>query len=152
VQQGAFRFDLRSGVVDPVDPKTKTVDLRPMTPDLNKNERLPGLPDVQFRSSDNAHVLVSKPGADNRVWDRYEWTLVDSSSSDRVGQFSNHQSHAPFLVIDQTLLFESTPYKLREGDNLVSYPLEIRAVDLSTGQLRWRHPVRDTTYEGDLPP
>src|SRR5262249_1769751 len=115
-------------------------------------ERLPGIPEPQFLSTDGRHVLVSKRTGDESVWDKYTLTIFDRGTKQRVGGFKPHVSHVPFTVLDSRVIFETGPYARRTRTGVVEEPLKLRAVDLQSGNELWSRQVRDTTYRGPFPP
>ena len=121
-------------------------------PDLPLELRLADLPAVQFLAADGKHAMVSERIADDRVAAKYEWTVYAYPSGQVRGKAANRSSYSPFCVVGSRLLFESRPTILRQAGNLDDEPLSLRVVELARGQELWRHPIRDTTYRGPLPP
>jgi hypothetical protein len=121
--------------------------------DLLKGERQRRIDGMQFRSADDRHILTSRRVADNRTWDKYEWSIWERASAERVGSVRDFQLQNHFAVIGPMLLYELAPHSFRaENAELVTRPLSIQAVDLKTGVTQWRLPIRDTKYRGPLPP
>jgi hypothetical protein len=112
---------------------------------------VPGIPEPQFLSADGRHVMSSER-TDESAWDKYVWTIFERESANRLGQIRAHVSYAPFFVTDSRVVYQTDPYALRIGDNLVEEPLQIRAVDLQTGERLWSQPVRNTTDRTPPPP
>jgi hypothetical protein len=111
---------------------------------------LPGVPEPQFLSADERHVLSSRRVADDPEWDKYLWTIFDRQTAQPVGEFRAHVRYAPFFVVDSHVVYQTGPYARRVGGTMVQEPLQIRATDISTGQQLWSRPVRDT--RSTLPP
>jgi hypothetical protein len=158
VTRGTFRMDLGNGSVTPMSVETGAVPtLAPAGPgfaaaaDVASDEYLPGVPEPQFLSADGRHVMHSERLADDTVWDKYRWTLYDRNGQ-RVGELRTHMSYAPFVVSGSQVIHQTSPYALRSGSDFVEEPLQIRAIDLSTGKLVWSQPVRDTTDREPPPP
>ncbi len=124
----------------------------PRSPDLPPERRLAGLDGVQFSSADGAHVMVSRRVADDRVFDKHEWSLFTSADGGSIGQARQASSYTPFGVVGVYLLHETRPSLRRQDGDLVHQPLALRAVDLSRGVIVWKRAVRDGTYRGPLPP
>jgi hypothetical protein len=120
-------------------------------PDLARGERLDRVQGVQFRSAGGGYVLTSEAVADNRVWEKYEWTIWERDSGERVGSFRDFQRVNHFAVIGSVLLQEVAPHSLRSGGEMIASPLSVRAIDLGSGRELWRRAIRDTSYSGPLP-
>jgi hypothetical protein len=113
------------------------------------------IPDVegeQSLSADGRHVLVTRLTADDTVWDKYSHAVYDRETRRRLGEFKSHQAALPFALIGDRVLYETTSYRRRTAAGVDDQPLTLHALDLASGREIWRHPVRDTTYHGPLPP
>jgi hypothetical protein len=149
---GAFLMDLTSGAMSPVQPQQVVIAPARRALDLSAAERLPDVSGPQFLSADGDHVLSSERIADDRVWEKYLWSIYDRRTRDRIGEFRTYVSVAPFFISDSQVIYETSPYTRQVKGDLLEEPLKIRAVDLSTAQQVWSRPIRDTTYLGPLPP
>jgi hypothetical protein len=152
VASGAFRMDLSTGSMFPVKQEEVPVAAASRSPDLSPTERLPRIPAPQFQSANGRHVLSSQRIADDRVWEKYRWTIYERGTGKGVGEFRTHLSFAPFFIFDSQIIYETGPYVRRTEKGAVNEPLKIRAVDLHTGQELWTWQVRDTTFRGPFPP
>ena len=152
VVNGAFRLDLQSGAIS--EQQLSAPPLRPSGSNnlLAPNARLRGLPEDQFLSADGRHVLISERVANDSVFEKYRWAIYDRNTAQNLGEFRAHVRYSPFFVVDSRVVFESGPYSRRTSAGLVQEPLQIRAVDLRTGDMLWRQPVRDTTGRRPPPP
>ncbi len=150
-ESGAFRLSLPSGTATPLA-TAEGVPLAGRSPDLTGADRLRTVPGSQFLSADGRHVLSSERVADDRVWEKYQWTIYNRSSGQRVGELRSYQSQAPFFVSGTLLTHEVGPYQRRDGEKLLEMPLAIRTVDLTAGRELWSRAIRDTTYRGPFPP
>ena len=129
VPQEAAQAFLPAGVTDaPADPRT-------------------------WLSADGRHTLRYERIADDREWNKYQWTIVDNQSGDEIGKLRSHLSQTTFLIVDSdTILFETGAYLRRMESDMANVPRSIRAVDLDTGEEQWSRPLRDTEYRGPFPP
>jgi hypothetical protein len=161
IVQGAARVDLSSGTVTPTEARPMPAEPGPppvsagdSTPasDLEQAATLPGVPQPQFLSADGRHVLSSQRVADDPEWDKYLWTIFERESRKPIGQFHTHLRYAPFFVVDTQVIYQTPPYARRRNRRMVQEPLQIRAVDLSTGVPVWSQPVRDTVDRQPPPP
>jgi hypothetical protein len=155
VTSGSFRMDTSSGSISPLpaeEARTALDVLDVQAPELAGGERLERVSGPQFLSADGRHVLSSQRIADDRVWDKYQWTIYDRATGERVGGFRTFVSFAPFFVVDRRVVYETQPFVRQTREGAVDEPLKIRAVDLQTGQEVWNHEVRDTEYRGPYPP
>ncbi len=148
---GAVRLDLASERLETLEEGQWTAP-EPRRPDLPEDQRLAGVPGVQFVSADGRHVLTSRRHADDRQLEKYRWRLHSLAGGALVGDVANARPQASFFLAGSVLLYESRPYLHRLGDGLVSEPLELRAVDLRGGRELWSQPIRDTAYRGPYPP
>jgi hypothetical protein len=103
---------------------------------------------VQFVSPDGAHVLASQQIADDRVWDKYRWTIYQRNGT-HVGEHRTHAAFAPFVVQGSLLLYVTEPFE-RRGEE--PQPMKLRAVDLATGREIWARQIRDPKFRGPFPP
>lgn len=107
----------------------------------------------QFLSRDERHVIVSRRVAAEPARFKYQWT-VHTRQGERVGSLQAETSYSPFMVLDSVLLVES-PAGRRRADAQspwVESPLSVRAVDLVGGTELWSRSIRETRYQGPLPP
>jgi hypothetical protein len=109
--------------------------------------KLSNAPPTQYESADGRHILASERVADDRVWEKYRWTVFDRAGN-RLGEHRTHISFAPFVVNDSTIFYETTPYV--RGD--IAEPARLRAISLSTGRELWNAEVRELVYRGPYPP
>ncbi len=115
-------------------------------------ERL-DLPGRQFASIDGLHVLASERLKDTRdVWGQYRWTVALRETGAVVGTINHHRGVAPFVVVDGRLVYASEPMMARRGKEMVQEPLQLRAIDLSSGVQVWAHKVRNTDFAGPFAP
>lgn len=119
---------------------------------LPASERIENVNGVQWLSADGGHVMVSERIADDRVWEKYRWTLYERSSKQRLGEVLDHFSTAAFFVTGKTLVYLAHPYERLSGKKMEAKELRLRAMDLSTGFEIWQREVRDTSYRGPMPP
>lgn len=103
----------------------------------------------QYLSADGRHVLVSERIADDRVWEKYRWTVHDRESGRQIGETRSHVSFTPFVVRDGMLVYETTPYIPPGGSE---EPAKLRGVSLETGEEVWSVPVREVVWRGPVPP
>lgn len=105
----------------------------------------------QFLSADQKHVLVSTKNPKD-AWNRYAWSVYTVEGR-QLGTATSYVAFAPFLVLDDTLLFVS-PVAQRAGatpGEVVELPLSLKAVNLRDGAERWSQPIRDVKYRGPMP-
>ena len=95
--------------------------------------------------------MTSERIADDSVWEKYQWTVFERQSGRRLGTLRDYRSHAPFIVVGSSILYETGPFERRTDREVVSEPLRLRAVDLTKGVLLWSRQIRDTKYRGTLP-
>ena len=150
VLSGLLRLDLSARTLTPVSPEEfGALPPRPRQ-DLPPSERLAEAgPGPQFLSADGRHVLVSERVADERVWEKYRWTIFERATQRRLGDVANHESMAPFFVSGSLVIFEAVAYQRRDEP---AQPLALRAVDMETGEEVWVVEIRDTQGRGLVPP
>ncbi|CAM2064163.1 PQQ-binding-like beta-propeller repeat protein [Sulfidibacter corallicola] len=119
---------------------------------LNEADRLPNLQGRQFLSIDGGAVLISNRIGDDRIRNKYRWTLYDRATGDPLGRFDADRSVDAFFVAGKTLVYVARPYFWRDGDQFREDPLRLRAIDLDSGRLLWERALRDTEYRGPFPP
>lgn len=150
--KGTIKVNLRTSEATEIKPKaipTSVMAARPMN--LTSLHGVIAEPNQRL-SIDGRYTLKSKRIADDRTWEKYEWTIVNSESNKEVGKLKNHLSQSNFVVIDSLIIFETGSYIRQTQSGMVDEPSMVRAVDLKTGKPVWARPVRDTKYRGTLPP
>lgn len=152
ITSGTLRIDLSTGAMSPAKAEEVPAPAPTRPPDLPIGERLAAVSGPQFLSADGRNVLSTQRIGDDKVWDKYRWTIYDRRTGERVGTFRTHLSLAPFFLLDSQTIYETGPYVRRTEKGLVEEPLKIRAVDLRTGLELWAWQVRDTTFRGPFPP
>ncbi len=146
---GTFSVDMGTSNVVPGAPSIALLEPPPILapPTL----ALPGVAGTQFRSVNGNHVLASQPGT-GAAADTYEWTIYDPAGRS-LGTFTTRSAYVPFFATDTLAVYESGPAVLRRSSGqLVSEPLMLRAIALSSGVEQWTLAIRGTDYEGPLPP
>jgi hypothetical protein len=150
--RGFAKLDLRTRQASPAQADDAAPDLRIIAPKSltappgGKAE--PG----QRLSIDGRHLLKSKRTGDARVWERYEWSIIDTATGEKVGQTKSHLSQSAFIVVGSRLIVVTGPYSRRTDKGMENQPLMIRGIDLEKGEQVWAQPVRDTEYRGEYPP
>ena len=159
VARGAARVRLADGAVTTMEmPPSASVEAATpgipsaAAPSPTAEQRLPDLPGPQFLSADGRHVLSSTQVDDDRVWDKYAWSIHDQASGERLGGIRAHVRFAPFFVSGSQVVYQTEPYARRVGTEIVEQPVQIRAVDLRTGESLWSQAVRDIIDREPPPP
>lgn len=104
---------------------------------------------AHYPSADTRHLLVSRrtpPPASE-----FDWKVVALATGASVAELHSGGPTAPFFVTEQLLVHVVHPQTDVSPGSQTLQPPEIRALDLQSGEERWAHPVRDTTYRGPLP-
>jgi hypothetical protein len=146
--EGALRMNIKTGAMTRQRNSTLKVLTLPQRT-LTLSEKIANAPPAQFESADGLHILASERVGDDRVWDKYRWTVYERSTGRRVGEFRTHISFAPFVIRNSLALFETTPFRRRGAP---PEPAKLRAVSLTTGQEVWGVEVREIAYRGPFPP
>jgi hypothetical protein len=102
----------------------------------------------QYESADGRHIAASERVGDDRVWEKYRWTVY-TRAGQRLGELRSHISFTPFVVRDSLVVFETTPY---ERAGAAPEPAKLRAFSLTSGREVWSVPVRENVYRGPYPP
>jgi hypothetical protein len=154
VASGSFRLDLKSGEVSAKRLGATAVERKALRAAQSAPPaRVAGVPDPQFLSADGNHVMHPELVADDTVWDKYVWTVYDAGTGARLGEIKSHVRFAPFFVVDNKLLVTVSGPALRQTEQgLVEEPLQIKALDLTTGEVAWTKPIRDTANRQAPPP
>jgi hypothetical protein len=106
----------------------------------------------QYRSADGQHVVVSVRTGTVADFHRYMLSVYDAKTAQKVATIRSHVAIIPIAVVGEQVIFESSPYSRRLNDEIVDKPLTIHVVDAKRNEVIWSRPVRDTTYQGPLPP
>jgi hypothetical protein len=149
---GVVRVDLRNGRASSLPPGESLPSWAQRRADVPAEMRVASIPGDQFLSADGRHVMTSTRVADDRTFDKYQWTVFERSGGRRLGTLRDYRSHAAFIVVGSSIVYEIGPFERRTERGVVTEPLRVRAVDLSKGEEQWARAVRDTEYRGPLPP
>ena len=153
VTTGSFRLDLKSGEVSGKRLGASGAERRALrAAQAAAPASVPGVPEPQFRSADGKHVMHPEQTADDTVWDKYVWAIYDAASGERLGQVKSHVRYAPFFVTGTLLVTTSGPELRQTEQGAVEEPLQIKALDLTTGEVAWTQPIRDTANRLPPPP
>jgi hypothetical protein len=106
---------------------------------------------LELPSVDGSHLLISERIAPGD-FEEYEWSIFSLATGERIGQVRHHQSHAPFYVLGQTVLYEARPFGRLVADEWQDEPRKLHAVLFGSGATVWEMPLRDTSYKGQVPP
>ena len=106
---------------------------------------------LELPSADGRHLLISER-VDSGDFLEYEWSIFSLENGERLGQVRHQQSHAPFYVFGQTILYEARPYGHRVQGEWQNEPHKIHAVLLGSGSVVWERALRDTSFKGQSPP
>ncbi|HYY55987.1 MAG TPA: hypothetical protein VE842_01585 [Pyrinomonadaceae bacterium] len=146
---GELRMSLSTGAVTRQDSRTLSLNTQKSRPNVLLSERVSDEGESRYESADGLHILASERVADDRVWDKYRWTVYERSTGRRLGEFRTHLSFNPFVVRDSLVIFETTPFVLRGAP---TEPAKLRAFSLSNGREAWSVEVREIVYRGPYPP
>jgi hypothetical protein len=153
VTAGSFRLDLKSGEVSAKRLGSSETERRALrAAEAAPPASVPGIPEPQFRSADGNYVMHPELAADDTVWDKYVWTIYDAGSGERHGQIKSHVRYAPFFVTGTLLVTTSGPEIRPTEQGLVEEPIQIKAFDLTTGDVAWTQAIRDTANRLPPPP
>jgi hypothetical protein len=164
VVRGQIRLALADGAVVPmVEPSRSSEPMRlaqAVVPVVAPALEATGVPaaagaapaggaEIQFLSRDGRHRLQSKRIADDAAWDKYLWHIYDVATGEKLGEIRNPVSYAPFVVLDGKIVHEAEPHARLIDGAVAESAFQVRAVDLTSGDVVWQHAVRDTR---DMPP
>jgi hypothetical protein len=153
VTNGSFRLNLKSGEVSAKRLGSNAAERRALRAAQSAPPaRIAGVPEPQFRSADGGYVMHPEPVADDTVWDKYLWTVYDASTGERIGQVKSHVRYAPFFVAGKLLVTTTGPALRQTAQGAVEEPLQVKALDLTTGEVAWAQPIRDTVNRLPPPP
>ena len=113
---------------------------------------LSNVPAPQYLSVDRAYVMHSERVADDRTWDRYQWTLYRQSDGAKINTLRAHTSTSPFYVDGSHLILEEGPFSQYENGHQEETPRQLTAIDLESGKVIWKHPLRELSLQGPAPP
>ena len=147
---GVIRIDLPTGRASNLTASDK-VSIPTRQADVPAEAQIGSVTGQQFLSVDGRHVIASERVADDSVWDKYQWTVYERGSGLRLGMLRDYRSHAPFVIVGSSIIYETGPFERRTEQGLISEPLRVRTVELKGGTQLWSRPIRDTTYRGPFP-
>lgn len=144
---GAVQVDLDSGLaVEAQAPVGSTTQI-----EILPAAAVPGASGNLYASADGRHVLASERQIGDDPFQSYRWTLYARDSGERLGEISNINSVAPFVVVGGNLVYLSERSIRPQGKKVIDEPMRLRAVDLARGVQLWSRDVSDSRYRGPLP-
>lgn len=149
-QSGGLNVDLLNGDITLAQlDSLPAIQSNPIN--ASQQEQLSNLAGQQFVAADRENILLSQHNARN-AQEPYQWSIYSTSGS-LLGMLPAYYSRSDFVVMDDaTLVYVAEPISVRQGDVLSSQPLQLIAVDLTSGEELWRRALRDTSYRGPFPP
>jgi hypothetical protein len=105
---------------------------------------------IKYASADGRHFLTGRRtrGSTDQIQ-----SIYTVESGERLTLPGGSVAFTRFLLSDHVLIHESRPHAWRTPDGtLASAPLQLRAIDISSGKTIWERDVRDTAYQGPYPP
>ena len=153
-RNASFNNDGQSGLIElDLNGRSATLNSR-STAQINtrvviEKRMLTDVPGRQFISQDGQHILVSNRIDSNQQLS-FQWQLFDRAGQLLMQRVSAH-SYTPFLVAgDQLLIIEPATGQVINGE-LVRIPPDLKAINVSSGQVSWSTPVRPIAYFGPMP-
>ena len=152
---GVVQMNLISGETKSLNIEPPPVQILDAPPNVMQDEGAEPLKDVageQYRSVDGRHVIGSVQTGEITNFHRYTLSIYDAESAQKIAQIRSHAAILPMVVVDDYVVFESSPYTRRLRGELVDRPLMLNVVDRKSNKAIWSRPIRDTSYQGPLPP
>jgi hypothetical protein len=138
--------------------KVSGIDKARLPKDFEKQsiflEDAPQIPDgksPKFISKDGKNILTSEQVAKDSVFNHYRWQIFELGGK-KITEISDYRSYAPFYVAGTLLVYEIGPYIRVINGIAEEQPLQLIAVELSSGKEIWRRSILDTIYRGPTPP
>jgi hypothetical protein len=103
-------------------------------------------------SCDERHVVVATASAQAATERPYVLRYYDFDSGALLAELRSTRSAGPFCIFGSRLLHLSPPEWRRVEGTMVARPLELVAVDVTSGAQVWRRAIRDTAFRGLAPP
>ncbi len=103
-------------------------------------------------SCDERHVVVATASAQAATERPYVLRYYDLDSGALLAELRSTSSAGPFCIFGSRLLRLSQPEWRRVEGAMVARPLELVAVDVTSGAQVWRWVIRDTAFRGLAPP
>jgi hypothetical protein len=103
-------------------------------------------------SCDERHVVVATANAQATTERPYVLRYYDLDSGELFAELRSTRSAGPFCIFGSRLLRLSQPEWRRVEGAMVTRPLELVAVDVTSGAGVWRRIIRETAFRGLAPP
>lgn len=133
------------------------IDIEPQplgrAPNLPPEQRIAGLGERQFRSSDDAHVLAPHAREDDTFGTVWQWRFASRSEGVLEGSIEQPFALAPFLMREGRLLYQAPPmgYAKSTGE-WQEHGQRLVMFDLADGRELWSAELLDRVFRGALPP
>ncbi|WP_160112271.1 hypothetical protein [Aquimarina sp. AU58] len=115
-------------------------------------QQIQGIEGQQFISKDQKNILLSKKIASDDAFNKYSWEIYDTRTRQKLGEIQSHKSYAPFFVKNDILIYETGLYSRNINNRITTVPLQLKAINLKTGEVLWTIEILDTIYRGPTPP
>jgi hypothetical protein len=144
-QAGGLSVRTEGGRGGPLTLKRTNVATGRPQPDVILSEH--GL--LAMPSADQKHVLVSERVGQGGPGDpEYRWLVYATETGELATELRRDVSSGQFFVFGDSIVFQSQPHWNLVNGVRIDEPLQIEAVRLSTGVLKWTVELRDLTYRG----
>ncbi len=108
---------------------------------------------VALPSADQRHVLATERVGTGEFDDpEYLWSVFAIESAESATELRRDVSAEPFFVFHDSIILESAAHGYVVGELRVDEPLQLRAIRLSTGVVKWQAELRDLGYRGSFVP
>jgi hypothetical protein len=105
-----------------------------------------------FPSADVKNVLVIEEQVLKTPDDPfYRWLIFDSDSGQWLAERQSDDTNEPFFVFGDSIIFQAQAYSHVVQGVRVDVPLQIDAMQFTTGLPKWNLEIRDPTYLGPYP-
>ena len=151
-ENGTFKLDAATGKTTKVNQSNIKFPESAKTIELKNKTRLANISGRQFLSIDEKTILNSERIANDSKWLKYRWQLYDRNTGKLLGKFEHFSAYAPFSVFNSIIVYETQPFLLRSGKEVINEERKVHALNLQNGQELWSWLVRDTKYRGPFPP
>jgi hypothetical protein len=104
----------------------------------------------RYPSADGRYLLASK--LHDPVKANWAWQIYSIETGEQVEEVINSSPAAWFFVTTSSLIHEARPTgRTSNGKLFIEQPLRLRAIELTTSEVLWEWPYRDTAYRGPYP-
>jgi hypothetical protein len=148
---GTLQFNLETGELRPLNVEAPVAAMATLATDAVAEVKLEGVEGEQVVTADGKHVAASVRTGDDTVFEKYQLSIYNKDTRNRIGGFNSHLAMPRILVTNERILVLLDPHSKTVDGREVNVPRTLKAYAMD-GKEVWSRAVRDIEFRGPYPP